>query len=142
VTRNLEFSKLLKAESHIVFREITNFENYVNFIPGCSKAKLIERNKEYEIGELEFDFLLKKYSIKSKNTISGTNIMMEQIDGPFETFIGYWSLNKKSKKSCEVIFNARFELPFLLDSLLPNSAIEKFYDKALDSFLERLNTIS
>ena len=63
MTRNLEFSKLLKAESHIVFNEIANFENYVNFIPGCSKAKLIERNKDYEIGELEFDFLLKKYLI-------------------------------------------------------------------------------
>ena len=142
MTRNLEFSKLLKAESHIVFNEIANFENYVNFIPGCSKAKLIERNKDYEIGELEFDFLLKKYLIKSKNTISGTNIMMEQIDGPFETFIGYWAITKKSEKSCEVIFNMRFKLPFLLENLLPNPVIEKFYEKALDSFLERLNVIS
>ena len=142
MTRNLEFSKLLKAESDVVFNEIANFENYVNFIPGCSKAKLIERNKDYEIGELEFDFLLKKYLIKSKNTISGTNIMMEQIDGPFETFIGYWTIAKKSEKSCEVIFNMRFELPFLLNNLLPNPVIEKFYEKVLHSFLDRLNSIN
>tara|TARA_X000000368_G_scaffold89398_2_gene68211 strand:+ start:635 stop:1063 length:429 start_codon:yes stop_codon:yes gene_type:complete len=142
VIRNLEFFKLLNIESHLVFNEIVNFENYVNFIPGCSKAELIERNKEYEIGELEFNFLLRKYSIKSKNTISETDIMMEQIEGPFEVFIGQWNIITKSKKSCEVIFKAKFELPFLLDALVPNHVIENFYEKVLNSFLERLNTIS
>ena len=142
MVRSLEFFKLLNVESHIVFNEIANFENYVNFIPGCSKAKLIERNKEYEVGELEFNFLLRKYTIKSKNTISGANIMMEQIEGPFEAFTGQWNIISKSKKSCEVIFKAKFELPFLLDNLAPNYVIDKFYENALDSFLKRLNTIS
>ena len=142
MVRSLEFFKLLNVESHIVFNEIANFENYVNFIPGCSKAKLIERNKEYEVGELEFNFLLRKYTIKSKNTISGADIMMEQIEGPFESFTGQWNIISKSKKSCEVIFKAKFELPFLLNNLVPNYVIDKFYENALDSFLERLNTIS
>ena len=101
--RNFELSQLLKLEGQLVFNEIANFENYVNFIPGCSKAKLIERNKEYEVGELEFNFLLRKYTIKSKNTISGADIMMEQIEGPFEAFTGQWNIISKSKKSCEVM---------------------------------------
>ena len=47
--RNFEFSQLLKLEGQLVFNEIANFENYVNFIPGCSKATLREKNEVYEI---------------------------------------------------------------------------------------------
>ncbi len=139
MTRNFELSQLLRLESQSVFNEIANFENYVNFIPGCSKAQLLERNENYEIGELKFDFLLKQYSIKSKNIISDKGIKIEQIEGPFETFKGQWSVNTKGDQLCEVVFRAKFKLPFLLDNLVPDSVIEKFYEAALRSFLERLN---
>ena len=139
MTRNFELSQLLKLESQSVFNEIANFENYVNFIPGCSKAQLLERNENYEIGELKFDFLLRQYSIKSKNIISDRGIKIEQIEGPFETFEGQWSVYTKGDELCEVVFRAKFKLPFLLDSLVPDSVIEKFYEAALASFLKRLN---
>jgi len=138
VIRNFELSQLLKLESQSVFNEIANFENYVNFIPGCSKAQLLERNENYEIGELKFDFLLRQYSIKSKNIISDRGIKIEQIEGPFETFEGQWSVHTKGDQLCEVVFRAKFKLPFLLDSLVPDSAIEKFCEAAIESFLERL----
>ena len=139
MVRSLEFFKLLNVESHIVFNEIANFENYVNFIPGCSKARLREKNEDYEIGELEFDFLLRQYSIKSKNIISDKDIKIEQIDGPFETFEGNWSVHTKGDQLCEVVFRAKFKLPFLIDNLVPDSVIEKFCEAALKSFLERVN---
>ena len=137
--RNFELSQLLKLESQSVFNEIVNFENYVNFIPGCSKAQLLERNENYEIGELKFDFLLRQYSIKSKNIISDRGIKIEQIEGPFETFEGQWSVYTKGDQLCEVVFRTKFKLPFLLDNLVPDSVIEKFCEAALKSFLERVN---
>ena len=137
--RNFELSQLLKLESQSVFNEIANFENYVNFIPGCSKAQLLERNENYEIGELKFDFLLRQYSIKSKNIISDRGIKIEQIEGPFETFEGQWSVYTKGDQLCEVVFRTKFKLPFLLDNLVPDNVIEKFCEAALKSFLERVN---
>ena len=137
--KNFELSQLLKLESQSVFNEIANFENYVNFIPGCSKAQLLERNENYEIGELKFDFLLRQYSIKSKNIISDRGIKIEQIEGPFETFEGQWSVYTKGDQLCEVVFRTKFKLPFLLDNLVPDSVIEKFCEAALKSFLERVN---
>ena len=46
--KNLEVSRLIPKDRQTVFNEIANFENYVNFIPGCSKAKLIEKNDDYD----------------------------------------------------------------------------------------------
>lgn len=139
MTRNFELSQLLKLESQSVFNEIANFENYENFIPGCSKASLLEKNEDYEIGELKFDFLLRQYSIKSKNIISDKDIKIEQVEGPFETFEGHWSVYTKGDQLCEVVFRAKFKLPFLLDNLVPDNVIEKFCEAALKSFLERVN---
>ena len=118
---------------------LNKYENYENFIPGCSKASLLEKNEDYEIGELKFDFLLRQYSIKSKNIISDKDIKIEQVEGPFETFEGHWSVYTKGDQLCEVVFRAKFKLPFLIDNLVPDSVIEKFCEAALKSFLERVN---
>lgn len=138
--KKLEIARTIPTNSDKAFREIANFENYVNFIPGCSNAKLVEKLEDYEIGILEFDFLTKKYQIKSKNTLSKNHIKIEQIEGPFETFEGQWHLNPISEESCEAKLTARFKLPFLLDKLVPENVINSFCEAALDGFLKNIDS--
>ena len=138
--KNLEIARTIPTNSDKAFREIANFENYMNFIPGCSNAKLVEKLEDYEIGILEFDFLTKKYQIKSKNTLSKNHIKIEQIEGPFEIFEGQWHLNPISEESCEAKLTARFKLPFLLDKLVPKNVINSFCEAALDGFLKNIDS--
>ena len=56
--------RLITRSSDVIYSEIANFENYVNFIPSCSSAQLIEKNDDFEIGKLEFNFLIRNYSEK------------------------------------------------------------------------------
>lgn len=137
--KNLEVSRLIPKDRQTVYNEIANFENYVNFIPGCSKAKLIEKNDDYEIGLLEFDFLLRKYQIKSKNILSDFQIKIEQIEGPFDFFEGNWQIGYKSNDVSEAKLVTKFELPFLLANLLPDKVIDSFCEGALDAFLKNLD---
>ena len=65
--RKINLTKFVEAGVDKVYKQISDFENYSTYIPGCSSSKLLEKNDEYEIGELEFNFLLKNYSIKSKS---------------------------------------------------------------------------
>ena len=137
--KNLEVSRLIPKDRQTVFNEIANFENYVNFIPGCSKAKLIEKNDDYELGLLEFDFLLRKYQIKSKNVLSDFQIKIEQIEGPFDFFEGIWQIGYKSDDVSEAKLVTKFELPFLLANLIPDNVIDSFCEKALEAFLKNLD---
>ena len=137
--KNLEIARTIPTNSDKAFREIANFENYMNFIPGCSNAKLVEKLEDYEIGILEFDFLTKKYQIKSKNTLSKNHIKIEQIEGPFETFEGHWHLKSISEESCQAKLTARFKLPFLLDKIIPENVINSFCEAALDGFLKNID---
>ena len=74
MTRKVKFEKLIKIDHELVFKEISNFENYVNYVPGCSNAELVERTDDYEVGKLEFSFFFKNYTITSKNYISDNKI--------------------------------------------------------------------
>ncbi len=79
-----------------------------SLIVNTRNANAFTGKQGYEIGELKFDFLLRQYSIKSKNIISDRGIKIEQIEGPFETFEGQWSVYTKGDQLCEVVFRTKF----------------------------------
>ena len=137
--RKISLSKTIEKNYHEVFNQIANFENYSSYIPGCINSKLLQKEEEYEIGELEFNFLLSNYSIKSKNVLSDDAISIKQIDGPFESFDGLWKILQINNQKTEVTFVAEFQLPFLLDNLLPDKVIDKFCKAAIKAFVERLS---
>ena len=137
--RKVKFEKLIKIDHELVFREISNFENYVNYVPGCSNAELVERTDNYEVGKLEFNLLFKNYTITSKNYISDNKIKIEQIDGPFISFEGEWRVIKKDKSITKIIFTANFELPSLLNKLLSDNSIDIFFENSLEGFVNKLS---
>ena len=138
MTRAVNLSKIIAENNKKVFQQIANFENYSKYIPGCSSAKVLQKNKDFEVGELKFDFLLRKYSITSKNILLDNRIQIEQIEGPFEFFKGEWIIKKAKDLSTEIIFKSEFKLPFLLDNLLPDQAINIFCKGAMEAFIKRL----
>ena len=137
--RKINFTKLVEADRDEVYKQISNFENYSSYVPGCLSSKLLEKNDEFEIGELEFDFLLKNYSIKSRNVLSDDAIKIQQIEGPFNFFNGEWTITQNEDDKTEITFKGEFELPFLLNNLLSANIIDTFCDLIIDAFIERLS---
>ena len=139
MTRKVKFERLINIDHKLVFKEISNFENYVNYVPGCSNAELVERTDDYEVGKLEFSFFFKNYTITSKNYISDNKIKIEQIDGPFISFEGEWKVLEKDKNLTKIIFTANFELPRILDSLLSDKNINLFFKSSLEGFVDKIS---
>jgi ribosome-associated toxin RatA of RatAB toxin-antitoxin module len=138
VPRRVSFSKNIHRDHRQIFNHIANFENYSSYIPGCTNAKLIQKEDEYEVGELEFNFLLRNYSIKSKNFLLENTILIKQIEGPFESFDGEWKVSEIDNQNTEVTFKAEFQLPFLLNNLLPDKVIDNFCKVAIEAFVDRV----
>ena len=138
MARKLNFSKSIKADSKEVFSQIARFENYSEFIPRCSKAKLLEKNDDFEIGELTFNFFLKTYLLRSKNILTDNTINIEQIKGPFDFFTGQWSVRGNEFSSTDVSFDAEFKLPFILENIITDQVINDFCENALEAFIEKL----
>ena len=138
MARKLSFSRSINADSKQVFSQIARFENYSEFIPGCSKAKLLEKNNDYEIGELAFNFFLKTYLVRSKNILTDNTINIEQIKGPFDFFTGQWSVIGNERSSTDVSFDAKFKLPFILENIITDQVINDFCENALEAFVDKL----
>ena len=138
MARKLSFSRTIQSDSNKVFSQIAKFENYSEYVPGCSSSKLLEKNDEYEIGELTFNFFLKTYSIRSKNILTDNTINIEQIKGPFEFFTGKWSVRGNECSSTDVSFDAEFKLPFILENIITDQVINDFCENALEAFIDKL----
>ena len=138
MARKLSFSKSINADSKQVFSQIARFENYSEFITRCSKAKLLEKNDDFEIGELTFNFFLKTYLLRSKNILTDNTINIEQIKGPFDFFTGQWSVRGNEFSSTDVSFDAEFKLPFILENIITDQVINDFCENALEAFIDKL----
>ena len=141
VSRKIHFLKSVNEDFSKVYNQIANFENYSSYIPGCSSSELVEKNDEFEIGKLEFNFLLRDYEILSKNILQENKIIIKQVDGPFNSFKGEWNISKKNNYETLIEFGAEFELPILLNNLLPETAIDIFCEILIEAFLDRLSKV-
>ena len=139
MARKISFQKVLNVDSRKAFEVITNFNDYSNFIPGCTRATLISRELPIEIGRLEFNILGKEYFIESENTLDDSSITIRQLKGPFEKFEGRWSVVHIDKNSCQIDFDATYELPFLLNAITPEHLANNFSKNIIDSFIKRVS---
>ena len=139
MARKISFQKVLNVDSRKALEVITNFNDYSNFIPGCTGATLISRELPIEIGRLEFNLLGKDYFIESENTLDDSSITIRQLKGPFEKFEGRWSVAHIDKNSCQIDFDATYELPFLLNAITPEHLANNFSKNIIDSFIERVS---
>ena len=139
MARKISFQKVLNVDSRKALEVITNFNDYSNFIPGCTRATLISRELPIEIGRLEFNILGKEYFIESENTLDDSSITIRQLKGPFEKFEGRWSVIHIDKNSCQIDFDATYELPFLLNAITPEHLANNFSRNIIDSFIKRVS---
>ena len=75
MAKKISFQKVLNVDSKKALEVITNFNDYSNFIPGCTRATLISREPPIEIGRLEFNVLGKDYYIESENTLDDSCLL-------------------------------------------------------------------
>ena len=139
MTRKISFHKVLNVDSRKTLEVVTNFNDYANFIPGCTSAKLISRESSKEIGRLEFNLLGKDYFIESENIIDDSSIIINQLKGPFKKFKGEWTVESIDESSCQINFNATYELPFLLDAIIPKQLVDNFSKNIIKSFIKRVS---
>ena len=48
-------------------------------------------------------------------------------------------LTELDESSCQINFNATYELPFLLDAITPKQLVDNFSENIIDSFIKRVS---
>ena len=140
--RNFEITRILPYKHTLVFEQIVDFERYQQYLPFCSRSRLLNTdNKNFsQIGELEFEIAGVSYKIKSRNVIEDKRILITQIKGPFEEMKASWDVEQLDNDNCEISFKVNSKVTYFLGILLSSSTVEKFVNIFLDSFVDDLDT--
>ena len=138
--RNFEISRVLPFSHTLVFKQILDFERYEKYLPFCNSSILLKtESKSFSyIGELEFEIAGISYKIRSGNIIEDKRILITQIKGPFDEMKASWDVEQVDDEKTVISFKAKTEVSFFLGALLGDSAIEKFVNIFLDSFVKDL----
>ena len=138
--RNFEVTRILPYRHTLVFEQIIDFERYEQYLPFCIGSRSLSTdNKNFsQIGELEFEIAGVSYKIKSGNVIEDERILITQIDGPFEKMNASWNVEQLDDESCKILFKVNAKVSYFLGILLSDSAVEKFVNIFLDSFVNDL----
>ena len=135
---NFYYEEFIAKDSNEVFELISNFEDYKNFIPGCTDSEILSRTEDYDIGRLNFNFFNKDYFIESKNYKIPTGLNIKQLKGPFNSLDASWKVVKKDL-GCLVIFSVEFNAPILLRPFMQQSLIDTFASKLISAFLKKVS---
>ena len=135
---NFNYEEFIAKDSKEVFELISNFEDYKNFIPGCTDSEILSRTEDYDIGRLNFNFFNKDYFIESRNSKMPTELNIKQLKGPFNSLDASWKVVEKDL-GCLVIFSVEFNAPILLRPFMQQSLIDTFASKFISAFLKKVS---
>lgn len=135
---NFNYEEFIAKDSKEVFKLISNFEDYKNFLPGCTDSEILSRTKDYDIGRLNFNFFNKDYFIESRNSKMPTELNIKQLKGPFNSLDASWKVVEKDL-GCLVIFSVEFNAPILLRPFMQQSLIDTFASKFISAFLKKVS---
>lgn len=135
---NFNYEEFIAKDSKEVFELISNFEDYKNFIPGCTDSEILSRTEDYDIGRLNFNFFNKDYLIESRNSKMPTELNIKQLKGPFNSLDASWKVVEKDL-GCLVIFSVEFNAPILLRPFMQQSLIDTFASKFISAFLKKVS---
>ena len=104
-------SALVMHSAKEMFDLVNDCESYPKFLPGCSNARLIHREDDYLIGELELSKAGMKYSFTTRNALfEPERIELKLLDGPFKKLEGSWYFQPLNENACKVHFDIEFEI--------------------------------
>jgi len=117
-------SALLNHPAARMFELVNDIEAYPEYMKGCVNAKVLKREGDM----LEAQLVLSKGGIKqtfiTRNVMHEPDeILLELVDGPFESFGGVWSFQSLKDDACKVSLHLDFKMK---NSLIGRAATKLF----------------
>ncbi|MDX1917180.1 MAG: type II toxin-antitoxin system RatA family toxin [Rickettsiaceae bacterium] len=129
-------SRVMNFTAFQLYCMVLDIEKYPEFVPWCSNAKILLKERQEIEAELGIDFGIysKSYISRIIHGISGEDqyyISIHQKEGPFEYMNTNWFFTKQEKFSTLVAF----EMEFQLKSQFIEKILSAVFDNAANSMI-------
>ena len=130
-------SALVPFSSAQMYSLVNDIELYPEFLPWCSRAKVIESSESQVNAELTVTKGPFTYNFSTTNAlVSNKSIDLKLLKGPFKFFRGHWVFNDESR-GCFVQLSIDYEASTPLLRMALSMASGAVVDSLIKSFVSR-----
>lgn len=131
-------SAMVRHTPKDMFDLVNDFERYPEFLPGCRRARLLERDDSHLIGEMTLGRAGIEQSFTTRNDlIEPERIEMSLVSGPFKRLRGRWLFLPVGERTCKVSLELEFEFANRLLGMAFGKLFQQVAGQLVDSFTRR-----
>lgn len=122
----------------MAFDVIEQAEHYPEFIPGCTRAVILERSDELVAARLTFRVAGVQFHLVTRNPKRRPEwLQLHMVEGPFARFDGEWCLTPLKHDACRIEFTLFCELGDALLRGLAAPVVRHYADAMVDAYVRR-----
>ncbi len=139
----IQRSALVPYSAEEMFEVVTDVPHYGEFLPWCSGARILQREGDEVIAQVDISFKAVKQSFTTINIYDeGKQITMNLKDGPFSFLTGVWQFIELDEQACKIKFDLEFGFANRLAgavigpvfSIIANGMVDAFHKRAIDVY--------
>ncbi|MFI0474190.1 type II toxin-antitoxin system RatA family toxin [Halomonas sp. HMF6819] len=135
-------SALVRHTPQQMFDLVNDFEHYPDFLPGCRRARLLERDESHLIGEMTLGRAGVEQTITTRNDLyAPERIELSLVDGPFKRLKGRWLFTPMGEDTCKVSLEMEFEFANRLLSMAFGKLFQQIAGQLVDAFTKRADEL-
>jgi ribosome-associated toxin RatA of RatAB toxin-antitoxin module len=140
--RIVERQALVPFSAAQLYALVSDFERYPEFLPWCTGARLLSRDGDALVAQLDLARGGLRSSFTTRNTlVVDQRIDMSLVSGPFRTLDGGWQFTPIADRGCRVDLRLRFEMQSGALGLLLGPVFEQSCTSLMDAFLKRARQV-
>ncbi len=135
-------SALVSFSAQQMFDLVNGVEDYPNFLPGCSGAKVLESSDTHLVASVDVAKAgIKKTFTTANKMVPGREIELTLVDGPFKSLHGYWSFTPLDDFACKVQLELKFEFTNKLIEMAFGKIFNELTNNMVNSFTQRAKQV-
>ena len=135
-------SALVRHTPQRMFELVNDFEQYPEFLPGCRRARLLERDEAHLVREMTLGRAGVEQTITTRNELyAPERIEMSLVKGPFKRLKGRWLFIPVGEDECRISLEMEFEFANRLLSMAFGKIFQQIAGQLVDSFTRRADDL-
>ena len=137
-------SVLLWYSAEEMFALVTDVADYPAFLPWCDQASVLAEDNAGMTAKVGISFAGIKQAFTTRNRhVTGREVAMELVDGPFSQLDGLWSFTPlgEGQRACKVDFTLRYKFANRALAALVGPVFDKIAGNLVEAFVKRATQV-
>lgn len=138
----VEKSVLIAHSAQQMFDLVDHCEDYPQFLPWCSQARVEFRDDQKTVATLYISYLSVRSHFTTENEkVIPQRMTLKLVDGPFRRLEGLWCFTSLADHACKVQFRLSYEFSSKLFEKIIGPVFSQITNTFVDAFVKRADDI-